>query len=104
MRMSSLWTVKLVLKVEKGFPREFGAKGCGGEGEDGGAEVEGQEGARRLVRCGLAFQKNLQKEIASMLNVQAQELQGGDGKNQGGEQVLNIPDLHSLHLVVIKAK
>ena len=61
MRMSSLWTVKLVLKVEKGFPREFGAKRCGGEGEDGGAEVEGQEGARRLVRCGLALEQPLKE-------------------------------------------
>ena len=58
---SSLWTVKLVLKVETRFPREFGAKGRGGEGEDGGAEVEGQEGARRLVRCGLALQQPLKE-------------------------------------------
>ena len=36
-------------KVEKRVPREPGSKRRGGEGEDGGAEVEGKEGTRRLV-------------------------------------------------------
>ena len=39
----------MILKVEKGLPRELGEERRGGEGEDGRAEGEGKEGAGRLV-------------------------------------------------------